>query len=172
MASSPSHKFGQIIGDLLEEIMGPQLQDFCDQRGLYLDKKGERGAARAGKKVSWQDKLATTTTSISSLSKAGPRTNGAGPWHLLRWHGDAIQNTQGIKRKRFKARSSPSPKDTHGTSHFLARSWQGLHGRLSGANAFFWIRGRAISIQQPCRSICRYRSECRSRLSVSLKTSR
>ena len=56
MAHSPSHRFGQIIGDLLEEIMTPQFQLFCDQRGLYLDKKGTRGEARNGKKVSWVDK--------------------------------------------------------------------------------------------------------------------
>lgn len=56
MANSPAHRFGQIIGDLLEEIMGPQFQKFCSSRGLYLDKKGTRGAARSGKKVSWIDK--------------------------------------------------------------------------------------------------------------------
>ena len=50
MADSPAHKFGQIIGDLLEEIMAPQLQQFCNARGLYLDKKGTRGTARPGKK--------------------------------------------------------------------------------------------------------------------------
>ncbi|WP_369065563.1 hypothetical protein [Burkholderia gladioli] len=55
MANSPSHRFGQIIGDLLEEIIGPQLQKFCEQRGLFLDKKGRRGQARAGAKVSWLD---------------------------------------------------------------------------------------------------------------------
>jgi hypothetical protein len=57
MATSPSHKFGQIIGDLLEEIMAPQLQTFCERRGLYLDKKGDRGSARDGKKVNWEDKF-------------------------------------------------------------------------------------------------------------------
>lgn len=36
--------------------MAPQLQSFCDERGLYLDKKGIRGQARNGKKVSWLDK--------------------------------------------------------------------------------------------------------------------
>jgi hypothetical protein len=56
MASSPSHRFGQIIGDLLEEIMTPQLQSFCDERCLYLDKKGVRGNARGGRKVAWLDK--------------------------------------------------------------------------------------------------------------------
>jgi hypothetical protein len=56
MASSPSHRFGQIIGELLEEIMAPQLQSFCEARGLFLDKKGARGQARDGKKVTWTDK--------------------------------------------------------------------------------------------------------------------
>jgi hypothetical protein len=57
MAISPSHRFGQIIGDLLEEILTPLLEDFCRERNLYLDKKGERGTARKGKKVTWQDKF-------------------------------------------------------------------------------------------------------------------
>lgn len=57
MATSPAHRFGQIIGDLLEEIMIPILQTFCDERGLYLDKRGKRGKARKGKKVSWVDKF-------------------------------------------------------------------------------------------------------------------
>jgi len=55
MAKSPAHKFGQIIGDLLEEIMEAQLQEFCDARKLYLDKKGIRGEARQGRKVTWED---------------------------------------------------------------------------------------------------------------------
>jgi hypothetical protein len=57
VAKSPAHRFGQIIGDLIEEIILPQLQEYCDKRGLYLDKKGNRGAARSGSKVRWQDKF-------------------------------------------------------------------------------------------------------------------
>jgi hypothetical protein len=56
MASSPSHRFGQIIGDLLEELLTPILSDFCKKRGLYLDKKGKRGTLRSGSKLSWLDK--------------------------------------------------------------------------------------------------------------------
>lgn len=40
---------------MLEEIMAPLLQRFCDDRGLYLDKYGAR-AVRKGRKVTWLDK--------------------------------------------------------------------------------------------------------------------
>ncbi|HRN72977.1 MAG TPA: hypothetical protein PLM81_07605 [Ginsengibacter sp.] len=54
MAASPAHKFGQIIGDLLEMALESNLQKFARKHKLYLDKKGER-KARTGKKVSWID---------------------------------------------------------------------------------------------------------------------
>jgi hypothetical protein len=54
MASSPSHKFGQIIGDLLEDSIVSVLQEFADEHHLYLDKKGIR-PARSGTKVTWVD---------------------------------------------------------------------------------------------------------------------
>lgn len=55
MAESHSHKFGQIIGDLLELAITPHLEDFIKGRDLFLDKKGNRHA-RTGKKVTWIDK--------------------------------------------------------------------------------------------------------------------
>jgi hypothetical protein len=57
MAQSPAHRFGQIVGALLEEILAPELQLFCDRRGLYLDRKGDRVPARAGKNVTWRDRF-------------------------------------------------------------------------------------------------------------------
>ncbi len=54
MAESSSHKFGQIIGDLLEAALEPHLQKFSKSKKLYLDKKGVR-LARKGKKLSWTD---------------------------------------------------------------------------------------------------------------------
>jgi hypothetical protein len=54
MAESLSHKFGQIIGDLLELALEPQLHKFAKKHKLYLDKKGAR-EARSGKKVTWTD---------------------------------------------------------------------------------------------------------------------
>ena len=55
MAQSPAHKFGQIIGNLLEAVIYPLLLKYCNKNNLYLDKVGLR-SARQGKKVSWTDK--------------------------------------------------------------------------------------------------------------------
>ena len=71
MALSPSHRFGQIIGELLEEVMGPQFEVFCSSRSLYLDKSGIRGAARDGKKVSWLDKYGNSHDLDFVIEKGG-----------------------------------------------------------------------------------------------------
>lgn len=54
MAESFSHKFGQIIGDLLEMAIETHLREFADKHSLYLDRKGER-LTRTGKKLTWTD---------------------------------------------------------------------------------------------------------------------
>ena len=55
MALSPAHRFGQIIGDLLEAAILPLLLEFADENKLYLDRKGQR-PCRRGLKCSWVDK--------------------------------------------------------------------------------------------------------------------
>lgn len=55
MAESPAHRFGQLIGELLESVVYPQLEDFCRFQGLYLDHQKRDRPARRGKKVSWTD---------------------------------------------------------------------------------------------------------------------
>lgn len=55
MAESPSHKFGQIIGNLLEAVAKSFLEEYCSKNDLYLDTVGPR-EVRSGKKVSWIDK--------------------------------------------------------------------------------------------------------------------
>jgi len=56
MAESPAHKFGQIIGNVLEDAIEPRLRQFAEQHNLYLDRKGYR-PAREGTKVTWEDKF-------------------------------------------------------------------------------------------------------------------
>lgn len=55
MARSPSHRFGQAIGLLLESVMLPPLQRFCGDQNLYLDYQSRRRKARRGRKVQWVD---------------------------------------------------------------------------------------------------------------------
>lgn len=54
MATSYAHKFGQIIGDLLERAVEPHLAAFAVKHDLFLDKKGVR-KSRSGKKLTWID---------------------------------------------------------------------------------------------------------------------
>jgi hypothetical protein len=55
MAGAPGHRFGQIIGEVLENAVEPLLRDFSDRHGLYLDKKGPR-PCRLGVKCTWVDR--------------------------------------------------------------------------------------------------------------------
>lgn len=73
MAKSPSHKFGQIIGNLLEDIMFPFLDGFCHKiDGLYLDHRSKNRPARQGKKkVSWQDKYGNVHDLDFVIEKGG-----------------------------------------------------------------------------------------------------
>src|SRR6266436_4004086 len=60
MAQSPSHRFGQIIGDMLEWAVRPILEAIAKELGLYLDGKGERKARGTKRKVAWMDALGNT----------------------------------------------------------------------------------------------------------------
>lgn len=60
MAQSSSHKFGQELGKLLEDlvlddILKPRLQKFAQTKNYYLDWQRTR-PARRGKRVTWEDK--------------------------------------------------------------------------------------------------------------------
>lgn len=60
MAESPSHKFGQLIGNLLEEVIKPFLADFAHSHNLYLDYQNNPRPVRTGKKVTWKDSYGNT----------------------------------------------------------------------------------------------------------------
>ncbi|WP_085337480.1 hypothetical protein [Serratia marcescens] len=60
MAASPSHKLGQLIGNILESLFVPLLQNVADKAGLYLDVVGQPRKARKGKKITWEDAYGST----------------------------------------------------------------------------------------------------------------
>ncbi|PNK76614.1 hypothetical protein CEQ35_022555 [Yersinia enterocolitica] len=60
MATSPSHKLGQLIGNLLEGMFIPLLQDVANRNNLYLDVVGQSRPSRKGKKINWIDRYGST----------------------------------------------------------------------------------------------------------------
>ena len=54
MAEALGHRFGQIVGEVLETAIQPVLQAFAKKYDLYLDKKGYR-RCRTGRKCAWVD---------------------------------------------------------------------------------------------------------------------
>lgn len=74
MAESPSHKFGQIIGNMLEAIVGPILLKFAEEKRLYLDHQKNPRKVRNGKKVTWEDEYGNVHDLDYVLEKDGTDT--------------------------------------------------------------------------------------------------
>lgn len=55
MANSPAHRFGQIIGDLLEIAMIQYCMPIADKYSLYLDYRHSRAARSGQNEVKWVD---------------------------------------------------------------------------------------------------------------------
>jgi hypothetical protein len=70
MAQALAHKFGQMIGDMLEAAVEPLLKAFAEKHQLYLDKKGRR-PSRSGTKVSWVDLYGNSHDLDFVLEKGG-----------------------------------------------------------------------------------------------------
>jgi hypothetical protein len=54
LAKSPAHRFGQIVGEVLETAVAPLLAAFAKRHGLYLDRHGKR-SCRPGTRCTWLD---------------------------------------------------------------------------------------------------------------------
>lgn len=78
MAQSPAHRFGQIIGEVVEAAILPVLQKFARQHGLYLDRHGAR-PCRKGKKCSWLDLNGNSHDLDFVLERGGARDRAGAP---------------------------------------------------------------------------------------------
>lgn len=70
MAESFSHKWGQMLGNLIQEFIRETLQEVADQHGLYLDYQRKR-ACRSSKKVSWEDRYGNSHDLDYVLERGG-----------------------------------------------------------------------------------------------------
>lgn len=73
MAQSFAHRFGQIIGEVLELAILLTLRDFAKMHNLYLDRKGIR-PCRTGKKCTWVDSNGNHHDLDFVLERGGTRT--------------------------------------------------------------------------------------------------
>lgn len=70
MAESPSHRFGQYLGELLEALFLPEVKAFCQGRDLYLDCGGPR-PIRPGRKLTWADRYGNNHDLDFVIEKGG-----------------------------------------------------------------------------------------------------
>jgi hypothetical protein len=75
MAVSPSHRLGQIIGDILEEAMIKFLRPVAEKYSLYLDYRHARIARNGKKDVSWIDINGNTHQLDIVMEKGGNETH-------------------------------------------------------------------------------------------------
>ncbi len=74
MAESPAHRFGQIVGEVLETAILPLLEKFARDHHLYLDKQGPR-ACRSGRKCTWRDSSGNAHDLDFVLERGGTHDN-------------------------------------------------------------------------------------------------
>jgi len=75
MAQAPGHRFGQIIGDMLEFAIRRPLMDVAEKRGLYLDWKHARSARNGRKLVKWDDSKGNSHDLDYVLEQGGSEEN-------------------------------------------------------------------------------------------------
>jgi hypothetical protein len=114
MAESPPHRFGQIIGGLLEEIIEFHLAAFVRGNTYFLDKRGERKPVRNGLKLSWSDDFGNSHDLDFVIEKGGSATTQGRPvafieaaWRRYTKHSrNKVQEIQGallpIAAKHFR----------------------------------------------------------------------
>jgi hypothetical protein len=77
MGLSPPHRFGQIIGQVLEAAVEPMLRQTAEKHHLYLDVKGKRTARKGRKRITWLDLYGNSHDLDFVLERGGSdETNG------------------------------------------------------------------------------------------------
>jgi hypothetical protein len=74
MAQSPSHKLGQIIGDMLEAAIREPLAKVASEYGLFLDYKHPRKTRDDKRKVAWTDHKGNSHDLDYVLEEGGSET--------------------------------------------------------------------------------------------------
>ena len=126
MAKSPSHRFGQTIGNLLEEVMRPRLKDFRTPRDLYLDVPGARPEIRRGKNIKWTDRYGNEHDLDFAIERGrSVEKDREGALRSSKLRGDVTRNTLATRLRGSKGQFCRSRRVTAGINRFSERSWEG-----------------------------------------------
>jgi hypothetical protein len=119
MAESPSHRFGQIIGDTLEGAIRPVLEGLAKELGLYLDGKGKREARGIKRKVAWKDGKGNTHDLDYVLESGGTAAEVGSPRAFIE-----------IAWRRYTKHSRNKAQEIQGAILPLAERYSGHHPAL------------------------------------------
>ena len=116
MAKSPSHRFGQIIGEILESAIHPALEAIAKEHGLYLDAKRPRQARQGKRKVAWKDDKGNTHDLDYVLERGGTEDQLGSPKAFVE-----------IAWRRYTKHSRNKAQEIQGAIIPLAESYHNAH---------------------------------------------
>ncbi|WP_322924997.1 hypothetical protein [Paenibacillus campi] len=121
MAKAASHKFGQMIGDLLEDAMLEYMKPIAIKHNLYLDFKHSRQARNGKKEVIWIDSLDNKHKLDLVLEKNGDENKYGNPVAFIE-----------IAWRRYKKHSKNKAQEIQGALLPLVRKYS-RHSPFYGA---------------------------------------
>ena len=135
MAVSPSHRFGQIIGDFLEAVIEPFADRLRNAKVCSISttrttlERREKARRLPGKTLTAMFMISTMFSNEMELTNQRGR-----PSLSLKSLGDGIPSTPATKRRRFKGQFSLWPKSINGPVQELPWRCTGgcFHGGLFG----------------------------------------
>ncbi|HTU91152.1 MAG TPA: hypothetical protein VMF69_13825 [Gemmataceae bacterium] len=141
MAESAAHKWGQIIGDLLQLSLREELQKVADRHQLYLDYQRDR-PARKGSRVSWQDRFGNSHDLDYVFERGGTDTTIGQPAAFIE-----------VAWRRYTKHSKNKAQEIQGAVLALAETYSHfrpflgivLAGEFTG-NALAQLRSHAFSV--------------------------
>lgn len=141
MAESLAHRWGQILGDLLEASLLPHLSAVAGKHGLYLDRKQKR-PCREGVKCTWTDKYGNSHDLDYVLERGGTAEKKGTPVAFIEtaWR-------RYTKHSRAKAQELEGAIIPLADTHYQSQPFLGL--LLSGAwtpGSLQQLRSRGFSI--------------------------
>ena len=136
MAQSPSHRFGQIIGEVLEAAIHGPLEEVCRKHGLYLDSKHPRPARNGLNKVSWKDRKGNTHDLDYVIERDGTEETIGAPKAFIE-----------IAWRRYTKHSRNKAQEIQGAIIPLAETYHEAHPFLGVVLAGIFTEGSLTQLQ-------------------------